>query len=130
MIRCWLPLRFAHELLMSSRIYVFSLLSKFKCHNYFAKVYPARSKVSLALCSHEEDRPNHQLSIFFEKILYHYQSPKWLPRSMTMAVFILETHYASGRIIRLLHYSSSIKTGQIIRRTISIYCSSGYASSV
>ena len=39
----------------------------------------------------------------------------------TMAVFILETHYASGRIIRLLYYSSSIKTGRIIGRTISIY---------
>ena len=43
-----------------------------------------------------------------------------------MAVFILETHYASGRIIRLLHCSSSIKTGRIIRRTISIYCSSAW----
>jgi hypothetical protein len=31
----------------------------------------------------------------------------------SLAVFILETHYASGRIIRLLH-SSSIKTGRII----------------
>jgi hypothetical protein len=35
---------------------------------------------------------------------------------------VLETHYASGHIIRFLYYSSSIKTGRIIRRTISIYC--------
>ena len=28
-----------------------------------------------------------------------------------MAVFILKTHYASGRIICHLYYSSSIKTG-------------------
>ena len=38
--------------------------------------------------------------------------------NIILAVFILETYYASGRIICLLYYSSSVKTGRIIRRTI------------
>lgn len=33
-----------------------------------------------------------------------------------MAVFILETHNSSGRIVRLSFYSSSVKTGRTMRR--------------